>query len=270
MILVNGAATAMVAATDRGLAYGDGVFRTFRVKGGRASAWRLQHRKLAHDCAALGLTCPAEPVLAEEVMRASAALDESVVKIIITRGSSERGYEPPRDSRPMRVIMAGPGPSHPADIARAGVQVRICSTRVAIQPRLAGVKHLNRLENVLARAEWSDPAVAEGLMLDTEGNVIGGTMTNLFIVDESGLATPDLSNCGVAGVTRERILLAAARDGVSCRIEPLSLDRVLAARELILVNSVIGAWPVRSVEERSLAPGPEAARIRSWLAQDDD
>ena len=270
MILVNGAATEMVAATDRGYAYGDGVFRTFPVRAGRASAWPLQYRKLSQDCAALGLPCPAEAVLAEEVMRASAAQDESVVKIIVTRGGGERGYEPPRDPRPTRVVMASRGAPRPVDLARRGVQVRVCRTRAAIQPCLAGVKHLNRLENVLARAEWSDPAVSEGLMLDTRGNVIGGTMSNLFIVDATGLATPDLSGCGVAGVTRGRILAAAARDGVSCRIEALSLDRVLAAWEVILVNSVIGAWPVRVIEGRSLTPGPDNARIQTWLAEDDD
>lgn len=270
MILVNGAATEAVAASDRGFAYGDGVFRTFPVRGGRASAWRLQYLKLAEDCNALDLPCPPEAVLAEEVARASAAQEDSVVKIIVTRGGGERGYEPPRVLHPMRVVMAGPGARHPVDLARNGVQICVCRTRAAIQPRLAGIKHLNRLENVLARAEWSDPAVAEGLMLDMDGNVIGGTMTNLFIADASGLATPDLSNCGVAGVTRGRILAAASRNDVSCRIEALSLDRVLAARELVLVNSVIGAWPVRAVAGRSLAPGPEATRIRSWLAQDDD
>jgi 4-amino-4-deoxychorismate lyase len=270
MILVNGAATEVVAVTDRGFAYGDGVFRTFPARGGRARAWRLQYRKLAQDCTALGLPCPDEPLLAEEVMRAGAAQEESIVKIIVTRGSGERGYQPPRDPHPMRVVMASPPAQQAADLARSGVRVRLCRTRVAIQPRLAGIKHLNRLENVLARAEWSDPGVAEGLMLDTNGNVIGGTMSNLFIADAGGLATPDLSGCGVAGVTRERILGAAARDGVSCRIEALRLDRVLAARELILVNSVIGAWPVRAIEERSLTPGPEAERIQAWLAQDDD
>lgn len=270
MILVNGTATEGVAATDRGFSYGDGVFRTFPVRGGRASAWRLQYLKLTQDCKALDLPCPPEPVLADEVMRASAAQEECVVKIIVTRGMGERGYEPPRVPRPMRVVMSAPPARQPPELARNGVQICVCRTRLAIQPRLAGIKHLNRLENVLARAEWSDPAVAEGLMLDMDGNVIGGTMTNLFIADASGLATPDLSNCGVSGVTRGRILAAAARNGVDCRIEALRLDRVLAARELVLVNSIVGAWPVRAVEGRSLTPGPEVTRIQSWLAQGDD
>ncbi|MDH3288964.1 MAG: aminodeoxychorismate lyase [Betaproteobacteria bacterium] len=269
MILVNGAATNQVVATDRGLAYGDGVFRTFPVTSGRAHNWCFQFRKLAHDCAALALPCPAEAVLAEELIRVSAAQRECIVKIIVTRGSGERGYAPPQDPVPTRVVMASPRLHYPEEFARRGVRVQVCRTRLAAQPRLAGVKHLNRLENVIARSEWRDPAVVEGLMLDMEGNVIGGTMTNLLMVDENGLATPELSKCGVAGVTRERILAAAMRHGVTCRVEPLTLNRVLGARELILVNSVIGAWAVRDIEGRTLRPGPGMTRMQAWLEEKD-
>ena len=269
MILVNGAATDRVAATDRGLSYGDGVFRTFPVINGRAPAWRLQFQKLCADCVALMLPCPAEGLLANEVSRVTAGQRESVVKIIVTRGTGERGYRASPEPESTRIVLATPGLPYGRDLARGGVRIRICNIRVAVQPRLAGVKHLNRLENVLARSEWNDPAISEGLMLDARGNVIGGTMTNLFIVEEKGFATPDLSNCGVAGVTRERILVAAARHGVPCRVEPLTLHRVRAARELILVNSVIGAWPVRDIEGHAMQPGPEATRIQGWLEEDD-
>ena len=270
MILVNGVATDLLAATDRGLAYGDGVFRTFPVSGGRTRHWHLQYHKLAEDCAALALHCPEESVLAEELQRVCAAHPECNVKIMVTRGSGERGYAPPQPAAPRHVVIASPPSRHPAEFSREGVRIRICSTRVAAQSRLAGVKHLNRLENVLARMEWSDPAVAEGLMLDAEGNVVGGTMTNLFMVDDEGLATPDLSNCGVAGVTRARVLAGASRHGVNCRIEPLPLNRVLDARELILVNSVIGAWPVRDIDGRTLRPGDGIVRVTAWLGEDDD
>lgn len=270
MILVNGAATGELAATDRGLAYGDGVFRTFPVTRGRAHHWRFQFRKLAEDCAALALPCPAEPVVAAEIARVSTTEEECVVKVIVTRGGSERGYAPPSDPETTRIVLSAPRPRVPEAFVRNGVGIRVCHTRLAIQPRLAGVKHLNRLENVLARSEWDDAEVAEGLMLDTEGNVIGGTMTNLFAVEKNGLVTPELSGCGVAGVTRERILAAAERHGMSRRIETLTLDRVLKAQELMLVNSVIGVWAVRDVEGRTMRPGPVAARVRAWLDENDD
>ena len=270
MVLVNGVATEFVAVTDRGLAYGDGVFRTFPVTRGRAHNWRSQFQKLAHDCAALGLACPAEHVMAEEVARASEPQHEGVVKVIVTRGLGERGYAPPQNPSPTRIVIAGLRPRYPEEFSREGVRVTVCRTRLAPQPRLAGIKHLNRLENVLARSEWSDPGVAEGLMLDTEGNVIGGTMTNLFMWDGDGLVTPDLSRCGVAGVSRDRILAAAAKNGVGYRVEPLALERVLGAQELILVNSVIGAWSIRDIEGRMLRPGPVITRVRAWLDENDD
>jgi len=270
MILVNGAAADSVAVTDRGFAYGDGVFRTLPVRQGRPQCWERHYRKLAHDCAALALACPGEGLLAAEVARAARGHGDCVIKIIVTRGSGERGYAPPPSPTPTRVVMASALPRYPGEFARAGVRLHLCRTRVAAQARLAGVKHLNRLENVLARAEWDEPGVAEGLMLDDEGNAIGGTMTNLFIVEGEDLATPELSRCGVAGVTRERVLAAAARHGVACRVEPLKLERVLASREVLLVNSVIGIWPVQALGAASWQPADFARRVRQWLDEDDD
>ncbi|MBI3044390.1 MAG: aminodeoxychorismate lyase [Betaproteobacteria bacterium] len=265
MILVNGVATDSVAATDRGLAYGDGVFRTLLARPGGLLAWQRHYRKLAHDCAALAIPCPPEPLLAQEVERAADPSDYSVIKIVITRGSGMRGYAPPESPTPTRVVMASPLPAYPREYARDGVKVHWCRTRLSFQLRLAGVKHLNRLENVLARAEWSDPAVPEGLMLDGDGNVVCGTMANLLIVEGGSLVTPELSRCGVAGVTRERVMEAAAARGVAFREEPVSQARLLDAEEALLVNSVIGVWQVRECGGRSWTPGAFAARVREWL-----
>lgn len=270
MILVNGAVADSVAVTDRGFAYGDGVFRTLPVKQGRPQCWQRHYRKLAHDCAGLALPCPDGELLAGEVARASREHGDCVVKIIVTRGSGERGYLPPPSPTPTRVVMTSALPRYPDEFTRSGVAVHLCRMRLAAQPRLAGIKHLNRLENVLARAEWNDPALPEGLMLDEEGNAIGGTMTNLFIAERGELATPDLSRCGVAGVTRERVQAAAARHGVACRVEHLKLERVLAAQELLLVNSVVGAWPVKALGGKSWQRGVCAARVQQWLDEDDD
>jgi 4-amino-4-deoxychorismate lyase len=265
MILVNGAAADSVAATDRGLAYGDGVFRTLLARGRVPIAWVRHYRKLAGDCAALDLPCPAEEVLAQELARALDVSGPQVAKIIVTRGSGPRGYAPPGQPSPTRIVMAGPLPEYPGEFEQLGVEVHVCRTRLASQPRLAGVKHLNRLENVLARAEWRDPAVPEGLMMDDEGHVVGGTQSNLFLVEEGRLVTPPLARCGVAGVTRDRVMEAAAARGVSCREEPISPARLLGAEAALLVNSVIGVWGIRACGERRWTPGSWAGRVREWL-----
>jgi len=265
MILVNGAATDSVAALDRGLAYGDGVFRTFPVRQGRAQCWALHYRKLELDCAALGIPCPPESLLTAELAQLAHDTADFAAKIIVTRGGGARGYAPPQRPAPTRIVLSAGLPEHPAEFARDGVRTHLCATRVGYQPRLAGIKHLNRLENVLARAEWSDPAVAEGLMLDAEDHVIGGTMSNLFIVENGALVTPQLWRCGVAGVTRERVMKAAARNGLACREEPVLRERFLAAQEAMVVNSLIGVWQIRSCAGRGWDAGTVTARVREWL-----
>lgn len=268
MILVNGVAADSVAATDRGLAYGDGVFRTLLWRRGKPRWWPQQYRKLERDCGALAIACPTEAVLAEELARAVTETEDRVVKIIVTRGSGARGYAPPQKTSPTRIVMTAPLPEYPEEFSCAGVNVHLCRTRFSFQPRLAGVKHLNRLENVLARAEWSDPAVPEGLVLDEQDHIVGGTMTNLFVVEDGRLVTPALSRCGVAGVTRERVMEAAGKLGMVCREEPVTQARLRDAQEALLVNSVIGVWQIKACAGRSWEPGACAGRVREWLDEE--
>lgn len=269
MILVNGVATASLPASDRGLAYGDGVFRTFASRNGRVSAWRRQVAKLAADAGALGIPCPEETLLQTEVGEATRDAAQCAVKIIVTRGSGARGYAHPAEPAPTRIVSASALPQYPTHWQERGVAVRLCSLRLAHQPALAGIKHLNRLENVLARAEWNDPEIAEGLLQDSAGNVIGGTMSNLFLLAGDVLLTPDLSRCGVAGVTRERVIEAARRNGVTCRAAAVSLDEVLESTEAILVNSLIGAWRIRQLGAVAWQQDSMTAMVRRWLDEDD-
>lgn len=269
VIRVNGIAGDVVPATDRGLAYGDGVFRTLVVRGGRPLRWARHYAKLAADAARLGITCPRAETLLEDVLAVSARPGDTVVKIIVTRGPGERGYRIPAAATPTRIVFSAPLPAYAGHDPSDGIAVRLCATRLGTQTALAGVKHLNRLENVLARSEWSDDAFAEGLMRDERGNVICGTMSNLFIVEGDALCTPHLGHCGVAGLTRELILERAAREGIACNVDTVPLDRLLAAGEVFLVSSVIGVWPVRAVGDEPLSVGAAARRVRAWLDEAD-
>jgi 4-amino-4-deoxychorismate lyase len=146
-----------------------------------------------------------------------------------------------------------------------GAVLRVCDLRLGLQPRLAGIKHLNRLENVLARAEWSDPAIHEGLLLDQDGWVISGCMSNLFVVRAGELHTPCLARCGVAGVTRARLMRLAAEAGMRVQEVDLDLAALLAADELFLTNSLIGLWPVARLQARTWREHPVSARCAGWL-----
>ena len=263
MMLVNGAPAESIPATDRGLAYGDGVFRTLRAQNGEPLYWARQYEKLANDCAVLDIPCPDEAPLLHETRTAARAYAQAVVKIIVTRGSGARGYAPPESCTPLRVVMISP--LSPVPDTQAGIHVHRCRLRLSHQPALAGVKHLNRLENVLARAEWNDPALREGLLLDQQGFAIGGTMSNLFIVEQGALITPTLTHCGVAGVTRARVLDVAEKSRLTTRVEPVPLQRVLDADEIFFVNSVIGLWPVARLGERQWQSATLATALRLAL-----
>lgn len=258
-------ASDVVPADDRGLAYGDGVFRTLAVREGRPVHWDRQYAKLTSDCARLAIPGPDAGTLHEDVLAVAAEHRDAAVKIIITRGSGERGYRPPSRPRPNRIVIGSPLPVHPAERIAAGVAVYVCRTRFATQPLLAGVKHLNRLENVLAHAEWSTDDYAEGLIGDEGGNIVSGTMTNLFIVEAGCLRTPELTRCGVAGVTRELVMERAAAAGVACEVAELSLERIKQADEVLLTNSLIGVWRVRSIAGADARECGMAQRLRTWL-----
>ncbi len=260
-VLVNGEAAAGIDALDRGLQYGDGVFRTLKVVAGDVLWWQDQYDKLAGDCAALNIPCPNRSVLEAEIRMLVSEPGVGVVKVIVTRGAGQRGYAMPAQAAPTRIVMGFAGSGN----ENRDVRVRWCELRLSSQPRLAGIKHLNRLENVLARSEWNDAGIAEGLLRDEAGSVICGTMSNLFIVEGGSLVTPELARCGVAGVARSRIIRAARHNGQAVKVERCSRERLLAAEGLFLCNSLIGVWRVAELENRTWPDDGWAEKLRSWL-----
>lgn len=269
MILVNGTASEYIPALDRGVAYGDGVFRTLLLDKGRPRAWREHYAKLQGDCVALGITCPDQDSVQADISHLAREAPNTGIKIIVTRGIGERGYAPVAGANACRIALSFPVPDVYKKYAAEGITARVCALRVGFQPRLAGIKHLNRLENVMARREWTDRSIAEGLLLDGAGNAIGGTMSNVFIVEQGALVTSDLSECGVAGVTRERVLRHARVLGVDCSIARISLQRLLDADEVFVTNSLMGACQVRTLGEKSWAAGDMTHTVRRWLDDED-
>lgn len=264
--LLNGAATTSLALDNRGLAYGDGIFRTMRLRHGEVADFDWHYRKLAADCAALKLACPGAESLRTDI--ATLGIRDCVLKWMVVRGPGARGYSPHGTHSALRISLAFALPEYPPQYYAEGVRVRTCDLRLAHQPALAGIKHLNRLENVLARSEWDDPGIAEGLLFDHHDALIGGTMSNVFVLQGRRLVTPPLDRAGVAGVTRARILAAGAALDVEVSVAPVTRQTLATAEALFVCNSVIGIWPVRMLDERGFAPHPLYDQLRRLIMKD--
>lgn len=238
--LLNGQVASAISITDRGLSYGDGIFRTVLVQRGHPVAWPFHWTRLQHDCQRLGLTPPEDSLLLAECAELFKHAD-GVLKILLTRGAGGRGYTPPSDVQQTRLLLRYPEPN---ELPNKSLELGVCSLRLGRNPHLAGVKHLNRLEQVLARRECQTAGWQEALLLDTEGWVVSGTMSNLFIVKNNLLCTPVLDQAGVIGATRQRILSAAKKAGLLVQEKPLELGDCLAADEIFMCNSIKGLCPV--------------------------
>jgi 4-amino-4-deoxychorismate lyase len=264
--LVNGEISTYVSASNRGLNYGDGLFETLVVCNGQPRRWQAHMDRLGAGCERLGIDMPPQAVLLREVQTVSSGLAETVVKIVLCRGGIARGYLPLQDAGSVRIVSAHQLPQNIEENAARGVKVRVCDLRLAIQPALGGIKHLNRLEQVLASSEPCAEDVAEGIMLDREDHVISAISANIFLVLEDRLLTPRLDRCGVRGVIRSQIL--AARSG-RCEQRRIQVDMLYEADEVFICNSVRGIVPVTGIDGHEFTIGAVTRELQSWLRDGD-
>lgn len=262
--LVNGVAASGVPAEDRGLAYGDGLFETIALRGGRLRFVDAHLARLADGCQRLGIPAPDAGRLRADLACVSAGTTHGAVKLIVTRGAGPRGYAPPPAPTPSVIALCYPGT--PPATPPGPLRVRLCQTPVGLSPALAGLKTLNRLEQVLARAEWSDAAIGEGLMRDATGCYAGGTASNLFIVVDGRLLTPGVGRCGVRGIMRGMVMAAAERLGVPVAEADLSQPHLDGASEMFLTSALIGLAPIGRLVDRELPLGPVTRQLARELA----
>jgi 4-amino-4-deoxychorismate lyase len=267
-IRVNGAALTEVSALDRGLHYGDGLFETIACTSGHARLLDLHLARLREGAQRLRIAVPDLKELAGEITTLGAPAPRAVIKLLLTRGSAlARGYAVTGAETASRVLLRYPWPAEDPQLGAAGVRVRTASTCLGENPALAGLKHCNRLEQVLARGEWQDPGIADSLMYTSGGTLVSGTMTNVFMVRNGKLQTPRLDRCGVAGVMRHAVLQVAAATGVAAQECTLGASDLENAEEIFLTNALIGIHPVREVDGTPRSPGPVTRALQEGLAR---
>ncbi len=249
MILVNGEKLSSIDPRDRAFQYGDGLFETIAVFEEALLAFELHLARLKEGCSRLGISCPNDELLYSECMSLARGQQKAVIKLVVSRGEGGRGYLPPSHDKTSRVVMLFPWPDYPASRAHEGIVAGVCEGRLSCNPALAGIKHLNRLEQVLLKKEIGE-RYAEALVMDTGDRVIEGIMSNVFIVQGDTLFTPSLQQSGVKGVIRSAILELAGSMGLTAQTVDISIDDALNADELFFCNSLIGIWPVRELSGR--------------------
>jgi 4-amino-4-deoxychorismate lyase len=242
--LVNGEAVDLINSQDRGLQFGDGLFETMAVRDGAICFLTRHLRRLQQGCNILGIDANMKQISAT-LQQQAANYEQAVIKLIVTAGNTARGYKRSSDIQPTIIIKVSEMPE--TDSGRC-IKAMICKTRLARQPALAGIKHLNRLEQVLARNEWDDASIQEGLLLDTDDWFIEGTMSNIFLVKDGQLKTPDLTQCGVAGIMRSVVIDLVRDMGLAVNIQQIAEDELKTADEIFMTNSL---FEIRSVCEIS-------------------
>ena len=262
--LVDGVLSDQVSASDRGLHYGDGLFETIAVFDGQPRFWQGHMDRLSAGCERLDLPTVPQAVLLREVQTVSAGRSRCMVKILLTRGSGAIGFRPREISEPMRIVCSFPWPQVEGDPGVTGASARICNLRLGIQPELAGLNHLNRLEQVRARAEWNDKTVHEGILLDREDHVISAIRSNIFLVMGGRILTPRLDRCGIRGVMRAAIL-AAFRE--RCEQRRITIDMLPEADEVFICNALQGIYPVTRIDHWEYGIGPVTREVQEWLAR---
>lgn len=258
-MLVNGKQGDTVAVMNRGFQYGDGLFETIEIRQNTPIFFERHLQRLDTDSQRLHLLKLDLDLICAEAKQLYENAGNAVLKIIITRGIGGRGYRQPDEIQPTRILSLHPFPDY-SQSYYDGIVARICNTRLGLNPSLAGMKHLNRLEQVLARAEWNDNAIHEGIMLDFNERVIEGTMTNLFYAKNGELFTAKLSLCGIAGILRGWIF-----EQINVIEHDFYLENLHQADEIFVCNSVMGICGVQQIENHIFKIGEITKNLQITL-----
>lgn len=265
-VWVNGVAGAALSPLDRGLHYGDGLFETIACVGGKPRFLSLHLERLTRGAKRLGIALPGAVELQREILALAKPVDRAVIKVLLTRGPAvARGYGVTGREKGTRITLRYPWEADDPRLANEGVRVRTAALRLTENPPLAGIKHLNRLEQVLARGEWSDPQIAEALLFSASGKLVSGVMSNVFLVEGRKLRTPLLDRCGVAGIMRQVVMREAGHAGIPTEEAALGSEDLARASELFLTSALIGLRPVSHLDGRVCVPGAVTRELQRRL-----
>jgi len=271
--LINGTVADSLAIADRAIQYGDGLFETIAVINQQIHNWDKHFERLCNGCQVLGFSAPDEKKLLSEIeslLTQQPDMKRCIIKILLTRGTGGRGYGIPESQQNQRIITVYPWPDYPLEYYDQGVAIAEVSFRLAQQPVLSGIKHTNRLEQVLAKQKLSKE-FQEALVLDHRDNIIEGISSNIYFFSDGVLCMPDLKQCGIAGTIRARIIELCQQNNILTKLGEFKIKQIREADEVFMSNSIIGLWPVKTIQLldnetiQLSSPGPIYIRLATVI-----
>ena len=247
--LINGVVADYLTVHDRAIHYGDGLFETILCHNKQLYFWPQHYFRLKQSAEKIKLSCPDESLLLDDIAELLKDCDEGLsyaIKIIITRGSGKRGYQFEKKSTINRLIFSSMIEKSYSSLLSNKLlsgDLTICEQQVSINENLAGLKHLNRLENVLARNEEAivnNNNVIDGLMLNANKYAIECTTSNIFTVKNNQLYTPKLNQSGVQGVMRGTVIELAKKNNIKVSFLDMTINDIDTMDEMFITNSLIG------------------------------
>jgi 4-amino-4-deoxychorismate lyase len=248
---INGIQQTELSARDRAVQFGDGCFTTAAVKNGKVVLLDAHLQRLKDSCERLLMNAPDLQQLAAEMCQAASGHAQAVLKVILTPGAGGRGYSRAGCNSPTRIISLSPWPQHYNTLQQQGAVLMTSPVRLARSPLLAGIKHLNRLEQVLIRHHLDQTGADEALVLDTQGTVVECCAANLFWRKGGNVFTPHLENAGVDGIMRRYLMAQMGAFGQTCQLIDGSREEVLNADEVVICNALMPVLPVRQIDDVS-------------------
>ena len=247
--LINGKKLPGLNPFDRGLAFGDGVFRSIKIENGIPRFWQYHYEILSHDAKSIHITVPTSRILLNDIKRLFTEKGNYVAKFILTRGVSERGYQFKANIEPTRILLKNKFIPIEAKLYREGVNLQVCKNKLPENTMISGIKHLNRLENVLAKLEIR-PENFDGIQLDKDNNINECISSTIIIRESNKILIPLQGRSGVSGVTKKIIIDKLSTLGYVIQIKKISLDLLMRSDEVVITNSIMGALPVRKVKNK--------------------
>ncbi|MDO6705748.1 aminodeoxychorismate lyase [Photobacterium sp. 1_MG-2023] len=252
MVWINGVETDKMSVADRAFQYGDGCFTTILVEQGAPRLWSQHLTRLKLSLQKLNIAAPEWSHITETVMSlAQGYPHKGVIKVFVSRGAGGRGYSPAGCQNTQVVVSDFPWPAHYAQWQQEGIELGVCRQRLGLSPMLAGLKHANRLEQVLLKQEIDANGWLDAVVLDANGDVAETCASNIFWRKGNTLYTPELSLAGVHGLMRAHVCELAAALGFCLEYVKSTLDDLLCADEVFITNALMALVPVTKIQHKT-------------------